>query len=421
MKKMILFGAALAALATFTSCSSDDALEDIQQPITEVVPQGKPLTVRVNGETTRGVYASAITGFKMTALTNGNYATNWFEDGEFTKTSAWDNNLTAELKTWPIGQYDFFAVSEDGAAPTTSTVSTSTLTNGKVSFEYTVPTALDEQKDLLVATNIGASEGETGEVPLNFQHALSGIKLLARLAFVDWNGAIYTNSGLDDVVDEFDNFHYGYYVEIDRVEIYGFKSKGTFTFSSTTSTNTTGASEAGSWSEQNTPAAIVLDYSANPLVYIVNAQAGITSNTEAAAYPHVDLLGGDNTTPKMTMVIPQTTTAWTSGTYLTDGSQSYIKLHMKMAYYCPPELALQLKQQYLDDGDNESAAYYQAIYEANGNMGGELGYKLIEGNYFYPIPTKVFSANKTFTLRLLLNRLYKSNGTQAFSGATFNG
>lgn len=424
MKKLIYFVAAFAAVATFYSCSSDDVLDDIQQPSDVEEVQGKPLTVRVNGEAlTRGEYASAITGFKMTGLANGNYGTEWFKDGAFTKDGSWTNNLAADKKSWPstTAKYDFFAASEDGAA---ASVSTSTLTDGKISFDYTVPTDLASQKDLLVATNIGAASTDNdGEVSLNFQHALSGIKLLARLAFVDWNGSIYTNSGISDVVDEYDDFHYGYYIEIAKVEIYGFKTKGTFTFGSATSTNTKGAWESGSWSAQAEPAVFVLDYSTSPLVYIVEAQAGITNDTEAAAYTHVDLLGGTSSVPKMTMVVPQTTTAWVpSATCPTDGSASYIKLHMKMAYYCPVSKAQELKQQYLEEGDTETADYYQQIIDDNGCMGNALeSWPLSEGNYYYPIPTKEFSANKTYTLRLLLNRLYKTGGTKAFSGASFNG
>ena len=416
MKKLIYFVAAFAAVATFYSCSSDDVLDDIQQPSDVEEVQGKPLTVRVNGEAlTRGEYASAITGFKMTGLANGNYGTEWFKDGAFTKDGSWTNNLAADKKSWPstTAKYDFFAASEDGAA---ASVSTSTLTDGKISFDYTVPTDLASQKDLLVATNIGAASTDNdGEVSLNFQHALSKVKILGRIAATDYNGTMWDqNTGIASTATGVTKVMY-----INSVKLYGVKGTGKFTFGNETSTSTKGATNAGSWSDLSGALVFEKEFD-TPLMLTISKNDKIANENDAKDFKHVDLLGGEMLT------IPQTLTGWTPGAIpAVDGTVAYLAINAVIynGFIAPDEidsyLAGILDEDYGGDATDEDYLAEKARVEAFRETGGpedETSRSLMPGTYYLPLSID-FKANKTHVLRVRMHNLLKVNGDAAIQGA----
>ena len=184
-KKIVLFGVALAALATFNSCSNEDVLTQVVDTPAE---EGEPLVVKlVDTDGTRGTdyTATSLPAFYLYSVKNGGserwigeYSTAGVSKGATFK----GNNGTftnTDGITWRSGAWDFYALSD--ATFATETVGTEDkdaehLDATDRNFTYTVNNDYNSQKDLLVAAVIGQQATTSTTVALPFYHALSRIK-----------------------------------------------------------------------------------------------------------------------------------------------------------------------------------------------------------------------------------------------------
>ncbi len=160
----IWFAALLTVSAVLAACSKEGSGTDI--PSVEGRGPGKPFVVNVaNNAGTRGTEISAVSSFKMVGVQGA--SNNWMDNFLFTNPGdGWVATGHEDL-TWPGGTdtHTFYATCDNtDAAPV--------ITDGK--FVYTVPTAINEQKDLLVALCENQEDGTP--VTLNFKHALSSVK-----------------------------------------------------------------------------------------------------------------------------------------------------------------------------------------------------------------------------------------------------
>lgn len=271
-KKLILFGAAFAALATFTGCSSDEPLADVQQPqlqesdSVEVVEQGTPMTVFLGSGSSRADLNKKVgdlQSFKLWAVQQTDPKVRWLDGAVFkgNNTDGW----TATGAVWPTTQKttaskfygyadfsDLTGTDVPGIAPTIGANSQSftyTLGDGEEStlsneHGYTemnelmkLETGEDDAEmlvlieackkteqayvvedkntlpDLLVTANDQeGTEGDDGKFSLNLKHALSNLVIKAK--FVADN---------DKWVDGME-----FYIE--WIRIHGLYTSGTYTF-----------------------------------------------------------------------------------------------------------------------------------------------------------------------------------------------
>ena len=317
MKKLIYFVAAFAAVATFYSCSSDDVLDDIQQPTPEVeeVAQGKPfsLTVTTDGDkTTRfaTVTDATLSSVNLFAKTSSQ---TWINNLTFTKDGDVFKAPTDATITWGEGASTIYAYSENGAA-SPSNVDASDIANGKI--EYALPTTtaevygwrdmptegeiylnnlmetnvvdLSKCTDLLVGKATVSEVPDDGKLTMTLDHAIAKLEL----------GAQFTSSYYDTeeevwkVVGTIGTS----LLEIDYVFIYGLKTKGTYDL-------TTGQWTVSDFNNENV-ANETRYYQFVPETVEIPAQdLEHTTNHVVKVWP---LATGDNAIP----VIPQTFTPW---------------------------------------------------------------------------------------------------------------
>lgn len=160
MKTPFLPAALLTMAAILAGCTKEQNPPETPDP-------GKPFVVHVvnNSEGTRGEAISAVSSFNMVGVQGA--SNKWMDNFLFTNPgSGWTAAGHEDLR-WPGGtdKHTFYATcdnSDDAPA----------IENGK--FEYTVPTDISEQKDLLVALSEGNEDGTP--VSLLFKHALSSVK-----------------------------------------------------------------------------------------------------------------------------------------------------------------------------------------------------------------------------------------------------
>lgn len=273
-KKIILFGAALAALATFTGCSSegDPILDTPVEPIEPVV-KGTPFKVRIGDGTTRADFSkTTTTGLSTFVLYGIQQTTNEFWMGGLRFTKSGDDWSASEYKndawssitpTWPLTNKEtatnFYGFSDgvtdgipEGLNPsisptsqsftfdfgdgTTSAPYAATMSPYQVSLlpevaqaglnstretskQSTSADVLESDKlvDLLV-TKDGTTgvEGTDGTLTLGFKHALSN--LVVKAYFVgDEAGTTWPSTSV-------------FYIE--WIRIYGLYTSGTYTFGS---------------------------------------------------------------------------------------------------------------------------------------------------------------------------------------------
>lgn len=213
MNKKLLLVAAAAAGLMFTSCSQDRAVEVRQG--NEIGFQHNLLTTTRGTETTLSNLGSFYVATPdQPSYFPGNYAT---QQG-----ANWKANNSPVL--WGGDDLDVYAY-----GPASSTVNilgggTANLTSSAKEITGFKPVqAIKDQKDLVVATNIGVSEATStgGVIPLNFNHELAQIKIEAK--------SDYTN----------------YKVEVAGVKLVHFDTTGKYTFPTATSS----ASVRGVWSD----------------------------------------------------------------------------------------------------------------------------------------------------------------------------
>ena len=171
MKNYLLFGA--LALSVLGSCSNDDVVD---------INKGSGISFRASLD--KAVTSRAITNvltlenldaFKVTALGNGS---NYFTDVLVNKVpgqvdlKAWQ---PSKIYYWPTYALDFYAY-----AP--SDITNVSISNTKKEIKSFEPAqSVNDQKDLLIARNIGNKEdNEVLGVSLYFNHALSQIDVQAK-------------------------------------------------------------------------------------------------------------------------------------------------------------------------------------------------------------------------------------------------
>jgi hypothetical protein len=204
MKKLTLFATALAAVFAASSCSNDDSLAELNQ-----APKGKPFVINVaNNDGTRGADITAVSKFNL----SGTYGTtNWIPNYLFTKPEdAWVATGHTDL-AWPtaaqVGEntHTFYATCDNTTTPPT-------ITDG--TFDYTVPAAIADQKDLLVAAVTDVANENGGEpLALTFKHALASLKIRV---------------GFDaSALSEGNDIH----IKVKKITLYNIATSGTFDFS----------------------------------------------------------------------------------------------------------------------------------------------------------------------------------------------
>lgn len=289
MKKTILFGAALAALATFTSCSNDEDLV-LQEPVAPVTTDtGVPFGVSVStdGDATRGVdlTASAFEDFYLYGVKTDD-GSKWFDGVHFAKTSElWSGSETAyrwsdgATTTWHDGTYNFYAVTS------TTGVTSPTFTTTDSKFDYTVnPDNVATQEDLMVAKNLNQSSTTNGgKLGLDFYHALASIKVSVR----------FVKDHFD--YEESDGNEGLYFCKIKSITFHNIKSQGTFDFSS---------GDYGAWINQDEYADYTLTVDEDSWGSNGIDANGYISYTEDDAYVPLTFNEGP------LFVIPQTITPW---------------------------------------------------------------------------------------------------------------
>ena len=206
MKKSVIYMAAFATLGLATSCSQD-ALEGTKYSNNEI-----GVHASLGDNTTRAV---------ETTISNlGSFTLNTFQDGDdnymsnvkYSSTDGSTWTTEAGKFFWPVeGDLHFY-----GYAPETPGQSGTFKIDkdAQTLTDFSPNTAASEQKDFVYtsATGNGSSNSETG-IDLNFKHALTEISIGAK------------------------NSNTAYTVTVSGVRIGNVKTKGTFTFPSTTGTD----------------------------------------------------------------------------------------------------------------------------------------------------------------------------------------
>lgn len=184
--KNLLYIAAIAATAVgFTSCSSNEDLNDA------VKDSGVPFKVTASAPTTRAtdLTSSNFTNFQLYAFEGTN---EWISGARFTKNPSWAPFNVNETYNWPHAGVTskFYAVSENGTEMS-SAFAVNDIANTQ-SFTYTVPTTVANQKDLLIASAEGMSTD--AKVSLEFKHALAAanLKFTITPTYTAYTGTTYS-------------------------------------------------------------------------------------------------------------------------------------------------------------------------------------------------------------------------------------
>ena len=212
-KKIVLFGVALAALATFNSCSNEN---DLTQVMEQPAVKGTPFSVSAFENDTRAIrYGSDGTGKDVDGTASGfvswfklygSQATAtpnvWIDNVVYTREAAADKFTTTAALNWPEENTEtptsFYAITDNDASGDLLT-GTVAWTPSEGKFTYTIPTTtatvkyvdydefeetsssktvvnIGDLRDLMVASE-NTAETTDGKIPLDFQHALSSIAI----------------------------------------------------------------------------------------------------------------------------------------------------------------------------------------------------------------------------------------------------
>lgn len=300
--KNLLYIAAIAATAVgFTSCSSNEDLNDA------VKDSGVPFKVTASAPTTRAtdLTSSNFTNFQLYAFEGTN---EWISGKLFTKNTSWEPASGTGPYAWPTANTlsDFYGVSENAASMSSAFVDDIKTSQ---SFTYTVPTTIADQKDLLVAHTTGKSTD--AQVALAFKHALANATLTLKL------DPSKTDQGTNKTSK------YRLAIKIKSISINNVKTIGKYNYSTST------------WSDQATDGTYTFDFSASPIV-IDTYYNTIPTNS----------INIDGSNGKL-MFIPQTLTSWdiapnTTTTQVSDLSsppaKSYITMQAISLAYVPTDV-----------------------------------------------------------------------------------
>lgn len=172
MKNYLLFGA--LALSVLGSCSNDDVV-DINKGsgISFRASLDRPITSRAAGVIDNETNLENLQAFNVTAIGN---SANYFTDLEVTSTDNGNTWTPANIYYWPSYDLNFYAYAPHVINGTVN------ITNAKQEITSFAPAQdLADQKDLLIATNIGnKADNEDLGVSLNFKHILSQIAVKAK-------------------------------------------------------------------------------------------------------------------------------------------------------------------------------------------------------------------------------------------------
>lgn len=373
-KKIYLFCAALAALATFNSCTSDDEIVETTIPEQPVEVKGEPIsfTATINdGNSTRANVAGTLNGFTLWGVQNNAVSTPttglaYAYDGDL---NAWVN---ADAPTYDTGEspvpYYFYAMAlgntpiapdADGYDASKNAAKANAIeffnngrssnTNGSVvingddlmlangdyddkSFTYTMPVVgetsqidLSAQEDLLVAHNFGTENKgwKTGAVPLQFEHALANIELYLGMPQRKW---FTDKNSYDTSYDDAEVL--GIFTAIKSITIHGLKKTGTYTFGT-------------GWSNPVDAGDIKIEYPQGLFVYgfyydtpedndVKTLIAGDLTERRKYERAYYDPI---ITEEQSIMVIPQTFTPWTTNETIENSSSNcYIEIEAGIYY-----------------------------------------------------------------------------------------
>lgn len=301
--KNLLYIAAIAATAVgFTSCSSNEDLNDA------VKDSGVPFKVTASAPTTRAtdVTTDNFTNFKLYAF-EGSATTPWIK-GQFTKSTSWAPASGTGPYTWPTAATtsNFYGVSENTTSMSSAFVDD--IANSQ-SFTYTVPTTIADQKNLLVASTTGKSTDT--QVALAFKNALAAATLTLKLT------PTISDYGQGTTF-------YRFVMKIKSISICNIKTVGKYNYSTST------------WSDQSTNGTYTYTFDTPLLIDVYY--------NETPTYP-INLDGNNG----KLMFIPQPITPWdiTANTIGTtkdilaagpQSSESYIKMEAMSLVYVPTDI-----------------------------------------------------------------------------------
>ena len=259
MKKSVIYMAAFATLGLATSCSQD-ALEGTKYSNNEI-----GVHASLGDNTTRAVETtiSNLGSFTLNTFQNGE--ANYMNNVKYSSTDGSTWTTEAGKFFWPVeGDLHFY-----GYAPETPGQSGTFKIDkdAQTLTDFSPNAAASEQKDFVYtsATGNGSSNGETG-IDLNFKHALTEISIDAK------------------------NSNTAYTVTVSGVRIGNVKTKGTFTFPSTTGTDASwslsdASSDKGNyettWTEGVTLGGEVSKLDASNVPFMIIPQS-LTSTTKYA-------------------------------------------------------------------------------------------------------------------------------------------
>lgn len=296
MKKILLYTAAgsfsfLLSALSLTSCSQDESLETIES-------RGGELSFRTTvGTATRANIADLdmvkTDGFKVTAYLYGMDGetkkvknTTYFEDMAVTwNADAWSH----AQRYWPgSNEYVETGVAAKGfdfvAYSPSATTGVSYDGNMMKVTDYTIPAAVANEKDLVVANAQNQTEAANGinGVSLDFKHVLS------------------------QVVVKASNASSFYHIDVEKVEIHNVHGKGTLTY----------------------------DYAATSPVAWATTDAAVSSNTYTSALTSAATLGTTasalHANDNFYMMLPQTSGVWNPETEAQTAAGAYFVVSCKI-------------------------------------------------------------------------------------------
>lgn len=393
-KKLIFCAAAFAAIATVTSCSSDEPLLEAQQvleteePVVDPNDTGIPFTINAtveNGQSTRAKDATSLTNFQLYAVNGTN---NWISGTTFTKgdnwTGAWGDS---GQPNWPTGTSTFYGISNNTAtAPTI----TGTITSG--SFTYTLPTDVNNgQEDLMAAKATGDA---TSGVNLSFKHILGAVTGL--------------NFKLNCLLTGVADAEGTYLLIVKDIAFCNLVTKGTYAYE-TSKWSTEGLANNDAWESLEDKGTITALLSDQEFHYLVPDDTPETATTEGYTAANYTASWAVTLADNIYLLPQDNISAWdpgmATGIYFpnnpTDESEpgAYLKIKCVFAW---------ADEDFESDGDD---AYVQP-YISNDEPDNYADFKTDEGAYIYvPFAATSIGANKGYKLNINLIKAFTIDGS----------
>lgn len=334
--KFLTLAAIAAATAMVSSCSDNDVLEGVKDT-------GIPfsVTASTNSGGSRGSDITTLSNFQLWGF--GTDQESHFDGHNFTPKAGSTTVFVSSDNTpnWPnTSNCLFYGISNNtsdmlyGVPDDSPGINTTKADIRNGSFDYTIPTNVADQEDLLVA----AAQGNSAQgVNMHFDHALTAAKL-----------HITMNPSLNTTYYASTNGHYMFVMKIQKIIIHNVIISGTYTFGNGSAVGASASTiaENGGWNPDNEVLGnYELDFSANPIFY------QIKYNETLDAPINVD---GNNSN---IYFIPQTISPFyikasdndpaTKNNYLVPSSEtgtkkSYVEIKAIAAAYCYDKLVTEL-------------------------------------------------------------------------------